>query len=179
MKVHEFTIIASGLHPDADDLANLFFGAGCDDAVLSFQKGVIIAEFDREAPSFSSAVISACTDVLKTGANIERIEPDHLVSLADMAKRTGLSRSALTNYHQGERGENFPSPVARITSESPLWDWYEVATWLHGRERIGREIVVQARIVREANILIETHSLEADQFVTRMTERVMELEGCD
>lgn len=177
MKVHEFTIIASGFHPDVDDVANIFFEAGCDDAALSFQKGVIILEFDREALSFSSAVISAFDDVLKTGAKVERFEPDHLVSLADIAKRTGLSRSALTNYHKGERGTDFPTPVARVTSDSPLWDWCEVATWLHGRDQIGREEVVQARIVREANLVIETHGLETDHFVERMTERVRELEA--
>ncbi len=177
MKVHEFTVIASGLHPDADDLANLFFEAGCDDAAVSFQKGVLILEFDRAASSFSSAVISAFDDVLKTGAKVERFEPDHLVSLADIAKRAGLSRGAVTNYHKGERGADFPTPVARVTSESPLWDWCEVATWLHGRDRIGREEVVQARIVKEANLVIETHALEPGRFVERMTERVRLLEA--
>lgn len=177
MKVHEFTIIASGLHPDADDVANIFFEAGCDDAAISFQKGVLIVEFDREGPSFSSAVISAVDDVLKTGATVERIEPDHLVSLADIAKRTGLSRSALTNYHKGERGTDFPTPIARVTSESPLWDWCEVATWLHGREQIGRDEVIQARIVKEANLVIESRGLQPHHFVERMTERVRVLEA--
>lgn len=177
MKVHEFTIVASGLHPDADDVANIFYEAGCDDASVSFQKGVLILEFDREAASFSAAVISAFDDVLKAGATVERFEPDHLVSLADIAKRTGLSRSAITNYHKGDRGREFPTPVARVTSDSPLWDWCEVATWLHGRNQIGREEVVQARIVREANLVIETHGLQPDHFVARMSERVKELEA--
>lgn len=175
MKVHDFTIIASGLHPENDDIANIFFEAGCDDAAISFQKGVLILEFDREAASFSSAVISAVSDVLKTGAKVERIEPDHLVSLADIAKRTGLSRSAITNYHQGERAKDFPTPVARVTSESPLWDWYEVAVWMHDNEKIGREIVVEARIVKEANSVIEAQTSTQDHFVERMTERVKEI----
>lgn len=177
MKVHEFSIIASGLHPDVDDVTNIFYEAGCDDAAISFQKGLLIVEFGREGQSFSSAVMSAFSDVLRTGAKVERFEPDYLVSLADIAKRTGLSRSALTNYHQGERADNFPTPIARVTSESPLWDWCEVATWMHGRDRLGREEVIQARIVKEANIVIETHALEPDKFVERMTERVRELEA--
>jgi len=176
MKVHEFTIIASGFHPDADDVANIFFEVGCDDAALSFQKGVLILEFDREAASFSAAVMSAFNDVLKTGAKVERFEPDHLVSLADIAKRSGLSRGAITNYHKGDRGADFPTPVARVTSDSPLWDWCEIAAWLHSRQQISREELVQARIVKEANIVIETHGLEPDHFVERMTERVRELE---
>ncbi len=136
----------------------------------------MILEFDREAASFSAAVISAFDDVLKTGAKVERFEPDHLVSLADIAKRSGLSRSALTNYHKGERGEGFPTPVARVTSDSPLWDWCEIAGWLHGRDQLEKEQLVQARIVKEANLVIETHGLQSDHFVERMTERVRELE---
>lgn len=177
MKVHEFTIIASGFHPDADDVANIFYEAGCDDAVLAFQKGVLILEFDREAASFSSAVMSAVENVLSTGARIERFEPDHLVSLADIAKRTGLSRSAVTNYHKGERQEGFPHPVARVTSESPLWDWCEVATWMHDRELIDREEVIRARIVKEGNQVLAEHEAKQDHFVERMTEKIQVMEA--
>ena len=59
MKTHEFTIIASGLDPQVDGYEDRFFEAGCDDATLSFQNGVIIAEFACEAVSFSKALASA------------------------------------------------------------------------------------------------------------------------
>ena len=176
-RFNAFTIIASGYHPDVDDVASIFLEAGCDDAAISFQKGVLILEFDRKASSFSSAVISAFDDVMKAGAKVERFEPDHLVCLSDIAKRTGLSRGALTNYHKGERGTDFPTPVARVTSGSPLWDWCEVVTWLHGREQIGRDDVIQARIVKEANLVIETCGLEQHHFVERMNERIRVLEA--
>lgn len=176
MKVHEFTIIASGLHPDTDDIANLFYESGCDDAALSFQKGMIILEFDREAASFSAAVVSAFDNVVKAGAKVERFEPDHLVSLTDIASRAGLSKSAITNYHKGDRAADFPKPVARVTSESPLWDWCEVATWLHGRQQLGRDEMIQARIVKEANLVIDSRDIRPDHFIERMTERVCQLE---
>ncbi|MEA2889050.1 MAG: hypothetical protein QOD11_3410 [Bradyrhizobium sp.] len=35
MKTFEFSIIASGLDPEAEDFADRFFNAGCDDATLS------------------------------------------------------------------------------------------------------------------------------------------------
>ncbi|WP_234421254.1 hypothetical protein [Erythrobacter sp. EC-HK427] len=176
VKVHEFTIIVSGFHPDRDDIANIFFEAGCDDATLAFQKGVLIVSFDREAPSFSSAVISAVENVVATGGKIERFEPDHLVSLSDIAKRAGLSRGAITNYHNGDRGENFPPPAARVTSESPLWDWCEVATWLHNRRQLSLEEVVHARIVKEANLVISNCEMKPDHFAGRMEERLRVLE---
>jgi hypothetical protein len=85
MKTHEFTIVASGLNPEALDFEDRYFEAGCDDATISFQKGVIVLEFAREAPNFVKALASALSDVQRAGARVERIEPDHLVSMADIA----------------------------------------------------------------------------------------------
>jgi len=168
MKTHEFTIVASGLDPEADGYEDRFFEAGCDDATLSFQKGVIIAEFARKAVSFSKAVANAYEDMLKTGVKIERVEPDYLVSLSDIAERSGLTRQAISLYTKAERGSSFPNPVARVTSNSPLWDWLEVTEWLHALSKIDREAVVEARIVKEANRFIERHEGEPDGFAKRL-----------
>jgi hypothetical protein len=175
MKVHEFTIIASGLHSDANNVADILFAAGCNDAVITLQKSVLIIKFERTTKDFSAAVVSAVGDVLKTGAKVERIEPDHLVSLSDIARRIGMSRSAITNYHKGERGEGFPPPVARITSERPLYDWCEVAKWFYERGQTSRDEVERARVVKEANTVIATET-RPDYFAQRMTKRFRELE---
>ena len=179
MRVHEFTVIASGLHPENDDLANRFYEAGCDDASIAFQKGLIILEFAREASTFSSAIISAYGNVTTAGAKVERFEPDYLVSLADMAKRTGLTRAALTHYHKGERAQDFPTPIARVMSDSPLWDWHEVASWLWENKKVGRvdhEAVIQARVMKEANVVVESYGTPSDAFTKRMLERVRDFE---
>jgi hypothetical protein len=151
MKTFEFTIIASGLDPDADDFEDRFFEAGCDDTTIAFVKGRIVIEFAREARNFSHALLSAIRDVQSAGAAIEHIEPDYLVSLSDIAERSNLSRAAVSLYAKGERGENFPAPVARVTSESPLWDWVHVARWMYSRGSISLEDLIQAKIVRDAN----------------------------
>jgi len=39
------------------------------------------------------------------GATVERIEPDHLVSLADIARRAGLTRAAISLYAKGMRAQ--------------------------------------------------------------------------
>ena len=104
------------------------------------------AEFSRDAVSFSKAVSSAYEDILKTGTKVERVEPDSLVSLSDIAERAGLTRQAISLYAKAERGSGFPNPVARVTSTSPLWDWLEVSEWLLAQSRIDREAVVNARI---------------------------------
>lgn len=170
MKTHEFTIIASGLDPEMEGYEDRFFEAGCDDATLSFQKGVIIAEFAREAVSFSNAVVSAYEDILKTGARVKRVEPDYLVSLSEIAERSGLTRQAISLYTKAERGSGFPNPVARVTSNSPLWDWFEVTEWLYALEKIDREAVVEARIVKEANRFLELHVEQAINLEQRLEQ---------
>jgi hypothetical protein len=167
-KLHEFTIIASGLDPEAEDFEDRFFEAGCDDATLSFQKGVIILEFSREAVSFSKAVASAYEDVRRAGAVPERIEPDHLVSLSEIAERAGLTRQAISLYTRAERGAHFPGPVAKVTSKHPLWDWHEVAEWLFENGKIDRDEVVRAKIVKEANLHLEATDVKVDNFTRKL-----------
>ncbi|OXE35181.1 MAG: hypothetical protein CGW95_15500 [Phenylobacterium zucineum] len=151
MKTHQFTVIASGLDPEMQDYEDRLFEAGCDDATLSFQRGLIIAEFAREAPTLASAIVSAMENVRAAGANVERVEPDYLVSLSDIADRSGLSRQAISLYARGERGADFPAPSAKVMSDRPLWDWYVVALWLHKRSLLDQSAVVTARLLREVN----------------------------
>src|SRR5258705_7261858 len=112
MKTYEFSIIASGLDPKAEDFESLFLNTGCDDATISFQKGHIIVDFAREAKSIDEAIVSAVKGVEAAGAQVDRVEPDPLVSLAEIAARTGMTRAAMTQYSKGQRGKDFPPPVA-------------------------------------------------------------------
>jgi hypothetical protein len=178
MKMHEFSIIASGLDPRADDFETRFINAGCDDATVSFQKGHIIVDFAREAASLEEAIASAVEAVTKAGAKVNRVEPDPFVSLADMASRTGLTRGALTNYSKGARGKNFPAPIAKVTSESPLWDWATVARWMFENRKLDKDSAIEAEIVKQANEAICSGQLDlADQLKKRAKEYSEELEA--
>lgn len=177
MKTHEFAIIASGLDPMAEDFEDTFFEAGCSDATLSFQKGAIILEFARDAETFSSAVISAFSDVMGAGAKVERFEPDPLVNLSDIAARTGLSRAALSLYASGARAAHFPPPTARVTSDSPLWDWCLVSEWMYAHHKVDQEVVIRARLMKEANRIIETGNIEPNHFAQQMRSSVVALES--
>jgi hypothetical protein len=153
-RTHSFSIVVSGLDTEADDFADRFFKAGCDDATVAVQKGLIVLDFDREAASLSSALVSAVVEVEEAGAKIERIEPDYLVNASDIAHRVGLGRAAISNYALGLRGRDFPHPVARVTTDSPLWDWVEVSSWMYARRKCKRAAVVEARALREVNRVI-------------------------
>ena len=82
------------------------------------------------------------------------MEPDDLVNLSDIAARTGLTRAAISNFAKGERGKGFPAPVARVTTDTPLWDWVEVAQWMHRTRRLDGRSVVQARVNGAVNMAI-------------------------
>ncbi|MBK5948776.1 hypothetical protein CH339_14110 [Rhodobium orientis] len=151
MTPNSFTFLVSGVDPMADDFEDRFFEAGCDDATLALMNGVVAIGFDRVAESYMHAVFSAYRDVLAAGATVERFEPDFLVSKAEIAKRANLTRAAISQYVSGERGRDFPKPVARITSASPLWDWVDVSAWLHRTGQVPLEEVINARISRVVN----------------------------
>jgi predicted DNA-binding transcriptional regulator AlpA len=166
MKTFEFTVIASGLDPQAEDFEDRFFAAGCDDATISFQKGAIILEFAREAEAFSDAIESAFMGVLRAGAKPLHVEPDYLVSMSEIAERTGLSRSAVSLFAKGERGKDFPAPTARVTTESPLWDWVEVADWMHQNDKMSLDKVAEAKVVRSANLAVQSATVSYGKMVS-------------
>ncbi len=161
MTMFEFTIIASGLDPQAEDYEGRLWEAGCDDATISFQNGRTIADFAREAKALKEALASAIADMRKAGATVERIEPDPLVSLSDMAERAGMTRSAMTNYAKGYRQSGFPAPRVKVTSGSPLWDWAEVAAWLCEHGRLSAETVEAAAAISAANERLPAKELVA------------------
>lgn len=154
MEMFEFTVIATGLDPEAEDFEVRFFDAGCDDATVSFQKGHILVDFTREAETLEQAITSAINDIEKTGASVERVEPDPLVSLADIARRADLSRAAITNYVKGDRGAGFPAPKLRVTTDNPLWDWADASKWLFEHHRLTLDVAINAMVVSEANLVI-------------------------
>jgi hypothetical protein len=163
MKTFEFSIVASGVDPAADDFGDRFYDAGCDDALVAFQKGHTIIDFAREANSIDEAIASAIEDVCAAGAKIDRVEPDPLVNLSEIASRANLTRAAISNYAKGDRAKNFPAPIARVTSDTPLYDWAEVACWMVLNNKIPAEVAISAGVFKEANTAVaagETHLAE-------------------
>ena len=161
MKTFEFSIIASGLDPNSDDFESRFYDNGCDDALVAFQKGHIIVDFAREAASIDEAIASAIENVRAAGAKVDRLEPDPLVNLTEIAARTEMTRAAISNYAKGARGKkDFPPPVARVTSDTPLYDWAEVASWMAINKKVSIETAVCAGVFKEAISAIERGEIQ-------------------
>lgn len=154
----EFSFVVSGVDPHADDFEDRFFEAGCDDATLMLYKGSVVAAFAREDETYESAIVSAYTNLTKSGAVIERFDPDFLVTASDIAERSSLTRAAVGNYVKGTRGDNFPAPKLRVMSTSPLWDWVDVSGWLHHNGQVDVSIYRDALVSRGVNTFIQKSS---------------------
>lgn len=131
--IHSFTIFFDGVDVLDDEQFDALYEAGCDDALFGVRDGAHYGAFDREADSFSEALAGAIRDVTAglPGLRIVRIEPDELVTMAAIAKRSGLSREyvrLLANEQRGPGG--FPAPVAYADARTRLWYWPDVAHWL-------------------------------------------------
>ena len=137
-KQYQFTLVLSGFNEITSELEDALFEAGCDDALINSRNGVIYLDFDRESNNFEDAVLSAMRNVFnaKIDAKITSIEPSHLVTVSDIARRSDLERQAIHMYLSGERGPgNFPSPILKVEDKSPLWLWSDVAYWLYKNDK--------------------------------------------
>jgi len=152
-----FTLILGGLQRLNQEVEDRLYEAGCDDALLGQRDGTVFLDFDREAESLEAAIVTAIRDVrrAKTSAVVTRVEPDDLVSQAEIARRLGQSRESVRKYVLGVRGPGgFPAPVAGVKGTSALWRWSEVARWLTSANLLDRTAVDDAELIAAVNSLL-------------------------
>lgn len=132
---HTFQVVFAlpgedSLEPHLDELQ----AAGCDDAAFigPAVDGTFIAEFDREAPTFTTAVVSALEALRATLPHVRllRVQPEDIVSLSAIAARTGRTDESVRLLAQGRRGPGgFPPAAGWINEKTQVWRWADVARW--------------------------------------------------
>lgn len=165
MKHYNFLLVLSGIPTPAEDFEDRLFEVGCDDATLSLRSRVAFLDFDREASSFKEAVISAIQQVetIDKTITVERVEPDDLVTAAEIARRINKTREYVRLLIEGERGAgNFPLPLSGIATKSLIWSWLKVTPWLRENRMVEEEAVQIAQDIADINnILFYRSDLEA------------------
>ena len=131
MYTYDFTLIVEGTDFVDDDIVNAAYEAGCDDALLGYTSGVPCADFAREASSLEEAALSAIADLESVdGIEVIRIADAGLVSISDIAARTGRTGESVRLLVEGKRGPGgFPAPVTDPRRRHRLWNWPEVDRW--------------------------------------------------
>jgi hypothetical protein len=140
-ETHTFQVVfvvpsTDSLEPHLDAL----HAAGCDDAAFMgpAADGTFVAEFDRDAPGFTAAVVSAL-HVLRAAlpdVRLLRVQPEDIVSLSAIAARTARTDESVRLLSQGRRGPGgFPPAAGWINDKTQVWRWADVARWFD--EQLG------------------------------------------
>jgi hypothetical protein len=152
---HNFVLVLRGVTEPNDRLEDALYEAGCDDAILAFRNGVAYLEFDREAESFESAVLSAVRDVEHADhqVRVSHVEPDDLVSASEIARRLECTREYVRLLARGERGGgDFPSPLSGVAGTAFLWSWVDVLQWSCARNSLATKLdLASAVFIRDLN----------------------------
>jgi hypothetical protein len=132
MNTYRFTLIVEGADLQETDRLEALFGAGCDDATVGRVGGVQYLDFDREADSLSTAVLGAlrAIEAADPALRVVAVEPDDLVTMTEIAQRTGRTRESVRLLVRGDRGPGrFPAPATHFRTRQPMWKWQTVAAW--------------------------------------------------
>ena len=162
---HDFALIVDGVPALTEAVQDALFEAGCDDATLSIQYGLLYVEFSRSAPTIKDAIVSAVRDVTAAGigARVVRVDDCNLVTPAEIARRIGRSRQMVHQYMTGVRGPGgFPPPACHITDRAPLWQWCAVSHWLASNGLVRPEVSRDAAVVEAINNAFERRRLPAE-----------------
>lgn len=165
---YNFLLILEG-DVNSEDVLDRLFEAGLDDATFGEIDGMPMAEFDREAPSFEEAVVSAIEDFERAGSEVRvaRVAPDDLVTAAAIAQRTGRTRQSINQLIGGDRGPGgFPAPIAHVDAKTRVWRWTEVSEWF---EQLDGEADSERRRIAEF-VAAVNGALESRHHLERLAE---------
>jgi len=155
---YDFALIVAGVDALTQPVEDALFEAGCDDATVSMQYGLLYVEFSRSAASLLDAIVSAIHDVQRAdiGARVLRVDESNLVTASDIARRIGRSRQLVHQYITGQRGPGaFPPPECHLTDHKPLWAWCEVSRWLAQNDLLHPEANWHAEVIAAINTALE------------------------
>lgn len=172
MTTQSFTLTLTGPSIVEDDaILEKLYTAGCSDASFGERGGRTYADFDREAASLGDAIVSAIQQIESVpGIGVKRVEEQDLVTLSDIAERTGRSRQNIWQMARGERGNgDFPMSATTFSKDRSLWRWADVADWLRARGIDLPGSTERAHLVGAINAVLEarSHMTHVDDAVER------------
>jgi len=160
MNAYSFSVMVDGIRYSSTDLEDKLHEVGCDDGLIHAHGNYVAIDFDREAESLESAVLSAIENIENAGigARVSSINESIYVSLSDIAKLTGITRQAISLYFKGKRNklinDEFPIPTHNLSSRNTLWRWSEVANWLTRNGKLAQIAADNACMLERLNLAL-------------------------
>ena len=105
MTVWDFTLVVEGRDLSKQDVFDALWEAGCSDALIGMSNGIQYLDFDRESRTLEAAVAAAVEDIERVpGLHVVRFVDSDLVSMAEIAERSGRTRESVRLLVNGVRG---------------------------------------------------------------------------
>ncbi len=178
----EFKVFCQDVEMNDDSFLDGLHEAGCDDALVYFKDGYICLDFSRMAKSAEEAVLSAIRDIEHSGigGTVDRVEPDDLASLSEIARRVGVTRASLQKYARGNSkvGKDFPSPVANISgARRELFSVVEVLAWMNRKNRtmLPLQSLDLSSVIAKTNQALLITRAQKDDEVQRLVRQIREM----
>jgi hypothetical protein len=122
MQQYELTLVVDR---DPIDLTDALFEVAQGDLIPEGGRSVVHAFF--EADSLAEALVAVVHQVESVGLTVIGLESDDLVTIADIAQRTGRTYESVRLLITGKRGKGgFPAPVS---ADHEFYSWILVKAW--------------------------------------------------
>jgi hypothetical protein len=175
MPTFNFSLVLGGVTEDTLNVMDALFEAGCNDCLVRHYGKSLFVEFDREAQTLESAILSAIQNIESAGigAKVTSIDESVFVGLSDIAKLSGLTRQAIALFKDGKRGGDngyFPVPAHNLSNKQSLWRWSEVAQWLVDNHKIDASLAVHALTIERINLALTMRVSEQNNIVAEFVQ---------
>ena len=136
---------------------------GVSDVTVEHERGRTLLAFDREAASLAEALVRGLREAERAGAVVGSVRSHDLVSLREIAARTGRTYESARLLASGERGRGgFPGPMS--SNGWALYSWVQVRTWFTRQIRASAlepepRAVERDRLIAAADHLVRARAL--------------------
>ncbi|OXX51035.1 hypothetical protein B9J80_14655 [Vibrio sp. V12_P9A6T4] len=146
----------------------------------------VIVEQHKNALSVSflinkNELYNSCVEKIKKIESLQcceleviSIDSPYYVNLSESAVAAGLTKSAMSNFYQGLRGDgNFPSPSMKVSNKNPLWYWSDISKWLVDNEKVPYEVLDSAKTIHNLNLALQIRKNSALNDINKALTDIM------